>query len=168
VGFDRHIEVWADGLSPANAFSHPRVQLGNVERQPRRDRRWNPAIALRYREIRQWFAGLRTTHSELGDLYVSRLVRVGRHDCQGALGAVDLEQDPCPVGGAAFEVDRCDRVALEDAAYQHLVGRGHPGHLARLDDLNLLTLIGHDAGQLFELPEAVAQRVNGVSPRAGH
>jgi hypothetical protein len=30
---------------------------------------------------------------------------------------VDLEQERRPVGGAAFEVDRCDRAALEDAAY---------------------------------------------------
>jgi hypothetical protein len=32
--------------------------------------------------------------------------------------------------------------------------------LARLDDLNSLALIRHDAGQLFELPKAEAQRVN--------
>ena len=50
--------------------------------------------------------------SELGDLYVSRLVTVDRHDCQGALGAVDLEQEHRPVGGAAFEVDRCDGAAF--------------------------------------------------------
>ena len=49
------------------------------------------------------------------------MARVGRHDCQGGLGAVDLEQEPRPVGGAAFELDRCDRAALEDAAYEHLV-----------------------------------------------
>jgi len=67
---------------------------------------------------------------------------------------VDLEHELCPVGGAAFEMDRCDRVALDDAAYQHLVGRGHLDHLARLNDLNLLALIGHDAGQLFELAMA--------------
>src|ERR1700722_18202516 len=71
VAFDGHIEVWADGLSFANAFSHPHVQLRNVERKPRRDRGWNSAIALRYREIRQRFARLRTAHGELGDLYVS-------------------------------------------------------------------------------------------------
>jgi hypothetical protein len=73
---------------------------------------------------------------------------------------VDLEQEPRPVGGAAFEVDRCDRAALEDAAYKHLVGRGHLDRLARLNDLNSLALIRHDAGQLFELPKAEAQRVN--------
>src|SRR4029077_6678592 len=127
---------------------------------PRRDGRWNPAVALRYREIRQRFARLRTAHSELGDLYVSRLARVCRHDSQVALGAVDLEQEINPVGRAASEVDRCHRAALEDAAYQHLVGRGHRDRLARLDDLNSLALIRHDAGQLFELPKAVAQRVN--------
>src|SRR6266436_4043391 len=160
VAFDGHIEVWADGLSFANAFRHPHVQLRNVERKPRRDRGRNPAIALRYREIRQRFARLRTEHSELGDLYVSLLARVCRHDSQVALGAVDLEQEPRPVGGAAFEVDRCDRAALEDAAYEYLVGRGHLDRLARLDDLNSLALSRHDAGQLFELPEAVAQRVN--------
>src|SRR6266436_6190075 len=70
VAFDGQIEVWADGLSFANAFSHPHVRLRNVERQPGRDRGWNPAIALRYREIRQRFARLRTAHSELGDLYM--------------------------------------------------------------------------------------------------
>ena len=91
---------------------------------------------------------LRTAHSELGDLYVRRLARVCRHDSQVALGAVDLEQEPRPVGGAAFQVDRCDRAALEDAAYEHLVGRGHRNRLARLDDLNLLALVGQDAGQL--------------------
>ena len=69
VAFNGYIEVWADGLSFANAFSHPHVQLRNVERKPRRDRGWNPAIALRYREIRQRFARLRPAHSELGDLY---------------------------------------------------------------------------------------------------
>src|ERR1700736_3752096 len=68
VAFNGYIEVWADGLSFANAFSHPHVQLRDVERKPRRDRGWNPAIALRYREIRQRFARLRTAHSELGDL----------------------------------------------------------------------------------------------------
>jgi voltage-gated potassium channel len=52
------------------------------------------------------------------------------------------------------------RAALEDAAYEHLVGRGHRDRLARLDDLNSLALIRHDAGQLFKLPKAVAQRVN--------
>ena len=116
MAFDGHIEVWAGGLSFANAFSHPHVQLRNVERKPRRDRGWNPAIALRYREIRQRFARLRTAHGELGDLYVSRLARVCRHDSQGAFGAVDLEQEPRPVGGTALEVDRCGRAALEDAA----------------------------------------------------
>src|SRR6267142_4674080 len=79
---------------------------------------------------------LRTAHSELGDLYVRRLARVCRHDSQVALGAVDLEQEPRPVGGAAFEVDRCDRAALEDAAEEHLVGRGHLDRLASLSDLN--------------------------------
>jgi hypothetical protein len=54
---------------------------------------------------------------------------------------------------AAFEVDRCDRAALEDAAEEHLVGRGHLDRLARLNDLNSLALIRHDAGQLFELPK---------------
>jgi hypothetical protein len=62
--------------------------------------------------------------------------------------------------GAAFEVDRCDRAALQDAAYEHLVRRGHRDRFARLDDLNSLALIRHDAGQLFKLPKAVAQRVN--------
>src|SRR6266576_3354218 len=95
-----------------------------------------------------------------GDLYVSRVARVCRHDSQGALRAVDLEQEPRTVGGAAFEVDRCDRAALEDAAYEHLVGGAHLDRLARLDDLNSLALIRHDAGQLFELLKAVAQRVN--------
>jgi hypothetical protein len=66
VAFDGHIKVWAGGLSLANAFSHPHVQLGNVERKPRRDRGWNPAIALRDREIRQRFAACapRTMNSE--------------------------------------------------------------------------------------------------------
>jgi hypothetical protein len=73
---------------------------------------------------------------------------------------VDLEQEPCPVGGATLQVDRCDGATLEYAAYDHLIGRGHSDRLARLDDLNLLPLIGYDAGQLSELPEAVAQRVN--------
>jgi hypothetical protein len=73
VAFDGQLKVGADGLSFANAFSHPHVQLRNVERKPRGDRRWNPAIALRYREIRQRFALLRTSHTNLGDLYVSRL-----------------------------------------------------------------------------------------------
>src|SRR5258708_29854183 len=160
VAFDGHIEVWADGFSFANAFSHPHEQLRNVERKPRRDRGWNPPIALWYREIRQRFARLRTAHSELGDLYVSRVARVCRHDSQGALGAVDLEQEPRPVGGAAFELDRCDRAALEDAAYEHLVWRVHRNRLARLDDLHLLALVRHDAGQLFELRKAIAQCVN--------
>jgi hypothetical protein len=75
VAFDGHIEVWADGLSFANAFSHPYEQLRSVEGKSRRDRGWNPAIALRYREIRQRFARLRTAHSELGDLYVCCLAR---------------------------------------------------------------------------------------------
>src|SRR5258706_13831830 len=75
VAFDGHIKVWADGLSFANAFSHPHVQLRNVERKPRRDRGWKPAIALRYREIHQRIARLRTAHSELGGLYVSGLPR---------------------------------------------------------------------------------------------
>ena len=47
-----------------------------------------------------------------------------------------------------------------NAAYEHLVGRGHLDRLARLNDLNSLALIRHNAGQLFELPKAVAQRVN--------
>src|ERR1700730_10431185 len=160
VAFDGQIEVWADGPSFANPFSHPHVQLRNVERKPRRDRGWNPAIALRYRKIRPRFARPRTAHSELGDLYVSRLARVCRHDSQVALGAVDLEQKPRPVGHAAFQVDRCDRAALEDAAEEHLVGRGHLDCLARLNDLNSLALSRDDAGQLLELPKAEAQRVN--------
>jgi hypothetical protein len=49
---------------------------------------------------------------------------------------------------------------LEDAADEHLVGRGHLDRLACLDDLDSLALIRHDAGQLFELPKAEAQRVN--------
>jgi Bacterial regulatory helix-turn-helix protein, lysR family len=31
---------------------------------------------------------------------------------------LDLEQEPRPVGGAAFEVDRCDGVAFEDAGLE--------------------------------------------------
>jgi hypothetical protein len=65
VAFDGQIEVWAHGFSFANAFSLPRVHLRNVERKSRRDRGWNPAIALRYREVRQRFARLRTAQSEL-------------------------------------------------------------------------------------------------------
>src|SRR5260370_40196019 len=37
VAFDGQIEFWADGLSFANAFSHPHVQLRNVERKPCQD-----------------------------------------------------------------------------------------------------------------------------------
>jgi len=48
----------------------------------------------------------------------------------------------------------------EDAADEHLVGRGHLDRLACLDDLDSLALIRHDAGQLFEPPKAEAQRVN--------
>jgi hypothetical protein len=33
VAFDGQIEFWADGLSFANAFGHPHVQLRNVERK---------------------------------------------------------------------------------------------------------------------------------------
>ena len=33
VAFDGHTEVWADRPSFANAFSHPYVQLRNVERK---------------------------------------------------------------------------------------------------------------------------------------
>jgi hypothetical protein len=91
---------------------------------------------------------------------VSRLARVCRHDSQVALGAVDLEQEPRPVGGAAFEVNRYDRAALEDAAEEHMVGQGHLDRLACLSDLSSLALISHDAGELFELPKAEAQRVN--------
>src|SRR6202035_3093281 len=105
-------------------------------------------------------ARLRTAHSELRDLYVGLLVRICWHHSQGALGAVDLEQELRAVGGAALEVIRCDRAALEDAAEEHLVGRGHRDRLARLNALNSLALIRHEAGQLFELPKAVAQRVN--------
>jgi len=155
VAFDGHIEVWADGLSFANTFCHPHVQLGNVERNPRRDGSFNTAIARRYGEVR-----LRTAHSELGDLYVSRLARVCRHDSQVPCGAVNLEQESRPVGKAAFEVDRCDRAALEDVAEEHLVGRGHRDRFARLNDLYSLALIRDDAGQLLELPKAKAQRVN--------
>src|SRR3984893_3394662 len=78
--FDGHIKIWADGLSFANVFSHPHVQLHNIERKPCRDRGWNPVIALGYREFRQRFARLRTAHSELGDLYVSRLARACTHN----------------------------------------------------------------------------------------
>jgi hypothetical protein len=95
VTFDGQIEVWAHGFSFANAFSHPHVQLRNVERKPCRDRGRNPAIALRYREVRQRFARLRAVHSEHGDLYVSRLARICRHDSKGALGPVDFEQEAC-------------------------------------------------------------------------
>jgi hypothetical protein len=45
------------------------------------------------------------------------MARVGRHDSQGALGALDLEQEPRPIGYAGFNVNRCDCAALEDAAY---------------------------------------------------
>jgi hypothetical protein len=51
MSVDGHIKVRAEGSSFANAFSHPHVQLRNVERKPRRDRGWNPTIAIRYREI---------------------------------------------------------------------------------------------------------------------
>ncbi len=77
VAFDGHIEVWADGLSFENAFSHPHVQLCNVERKAGWYPGWNPAIAFPCREIRQRFARVRTAHTEIGDLYVSHLARVG-------------------------------------------------------------------------------------------
>jgi hypothetical protein len=51
-------------------------------------------------------------------------------------------------------------VPLWRTPLEHLVRRGHRDRLARLDDLNSLALIRHDAGQLFELPKAVAQCVN--------
>jgi hypothetical protein len=75
VAPDGHIEVWVDGLSFANAFSHLHVQLPNVERKPRRDRGWKPGIALRYREIRQRLAALRPAFAwvpTLRDRLVSR------------------------------------------------------------------------------------------------
>jgi hypothetical protein len=34
VAFDGHIQFWADGLSFANAFSHPHVQLRNMKGSP--------------------------------------------------------------------------------------------------------------------------------------
>jgi hypothetical protein len=160
VTLDGNIEVGTDGLSFVNAFSHPYEELRDVEGRPRRHLGWNPAITLRYREIRQRFAFLRTAHGELGDLHASPLARVGRCDNQVALGAVDLEQEPRPVGGAAFDVDRGDRAALQDAAEEHLVGRRHLDGLARLNDLNLLALSRHDAGHLFEFPKAETQGVD--------
>jgi len=62
---DGHIEVWTDGLSFANAFSHPHEQLRNVERKPRRDRGWNP----------------RHPHADQDEVHVGMLdhfVRVGK------------------------------------------------------------------------------------------
>jgi hypothetical protein len=91
VAFDGHIEVEADGVSFAIAFSHPYEELRTVK-GGLAGTGGNPAIALRYREIRQRFAALRTAHGELGDLHASPPARVGRRDNQVALGAVDLEQ----------------------------------------------------------------------------
>jgi hypothetical protein len=44
-----------------------------------------------------------------------------------------------PFGGAAFEVDRCDRAPLENAAEEHLVGEGHRDRLSCLNDRNSLS-----------------------------
>ena len=140
VAFDGHVKVWADGLSFANALSHPPVQLRNVERKPRRDRGWNPAIALRYREIRQQFARLCAAHRELGDLYISRLARICRHDRQVALRAVDLEQEPCsvPVRELAAWIESNILLELDAAPFdkQHetLVYRG--GLMRELSEAN--------------------------------
>jgi hypothetical protein len=68
-------------------------------------------------------------------------------------------------GKAARAMDRCDRAAFQDAAEEHLVGRGHLDGFARLDDLNSLALSRHDAGHLFEFPEAEA--LAGLLPPAG-
>ena len=152
VASDGHIKVWTDGLSFANAFSHPHVQLRNVEGRPRRDRRWNPAIDLRYSEIREWFARLRTAHNELGDLYVSRLARVCRHDSQGALGAIS-NRNPIPLAmpllrwtDATAPLWRTPLMSTWSGAHRDL---------ACLNDLNLLALIRDDAGQHFKLPKTV-------------
>jgi hypothetical protein len=51
---------------------------------------------------------------------------------------VDLEQETRPVGGAAFEMDCCDRTALEDAAEE--LGRFVCGFLAARADRRDLDL----------------------------
>ena len=78
VAVDGHFEVGADGLSFANAFSHPHEQLRNVEGRPHRYREWNPAIALR---IERSASGLplcapRTVNSDTCTLISRRGVRI--------------------------------------------------------------------------------------------
>ena len=69
-------------------------------------------------------------------------------------------RNPVPLAVPPLRWTDATAAALEDAAYEHLVGRGHLDRLACLNNLNSLALSCHDAGQLFELPKAEAQRVN--------
>ena len=46
LAFDGHIKVWAERLSFANAFSHPYVQLGDVETTPRQILRTGGTLSL--------------------------------------------------------------------------------------------------------------------------
>jgi PRTRC genetic system protein C len=65
------IDQVRDLLTPSYPEFATAMMTGPPEDTGTRDRGWNPAIALRCREIRQRLARLRTAHSELADLYLS-------------------------------------------------------------------------------------------------
>src|SRR5579864_4221487 len=136
MALDGQIEIEAGGFSSADSLGHPHEKLRDVEGRAGGRRRWNPAIARGYREVGQRLASLRTAQTQFGVLDAYFLFRIGGRDREVAVGTMDLEQERRPVGGAAFDMDRGDRAALEDSADEHLVGRSHLDHLARLDDLN--------------------------------
>jgi hypothetical protein len=142
VAFDGHFEVGADGIPFANAFSHPYGELRNVEGRPRRHRGWNPAITLRYREIRQRFARLCTAHGELGALDASTLARVGRRDSRSPLVPWISNRNPVPLAVPPLTCNRCDRAALEDAAALRACGRveaeRRSGQMAAVSQLKAL------------------------------
>src|ERR1700730_1644725 len=157
MALDGQIEIGAGGLSATDPLGHPHEKLRNVERRARGRPRWNPPIARGYREVGQRLAPLRTAQTQFGVLDANLLRGVGGRDREIAVRTMDLEQERRPVGGAAFDMDRCDRAALEDSADEHLVGRGHLDHLARLDDLDSWMLRRDDTRHFLEFPEAEAQ-----------
>src|SRR6266851_6830602 len=154
MALDGQIKIGAGGLSSADPFGHPHEKLRNVEGRAGGRRRWNPAIARRYREVGQRLASLRTAQTQFGVLHPNLLRGVDGRDREVAVRTMDLEQERRPVGGAAFDMDRCDRAALEDSAEEHLVGRSHLDHLARLDDLDSRMLCRDYARHFLEFPEA--------------
>ena len=160
---DGGVEVGLGPLPTLYRIREPAPELGYVERRPLGHRLRHPGVMGRNGDLLQgWIVSLSShqAHATYGGGLLAR-------EHQRPLSAVHLQPVAAAVPGHAAHLGGCHRSALQRAAHEDVVGRGHVHH-----PIGVAFVPAGDAGadhrrHLFELAQAHAHGVDRMAEGYG-